>query len=1074
MGNTSEKNLTTHRWFIKKINTDQTISLIPLSLNAMFQIQTSLFKSPNCNEVTLNSKDIIYLNDKEILINETQEKEEILYDEIENSQYPIFRNERFTTNRNDFFTLKAYDYKYLNDFSLFYYSCLFNEVTLDLKDPLIIQFCNHATLLRNDTIHFLKNNFVTHLINNRRLKKDVFTFEKLIKVIKEDIMTNFKIFNYNQIYVNSITKENYLQIIPKMLSEEGDLFNILRNPESSVTICMLFLFVLFIMDNISNDEEIPSIYCSIDKENIDTDNLFIIGNLITNKGFLSFTKTKDNFVQKNIIEIEVDNPNYKFNYASSHLYDISHKSLFKNENEVIIQPNSIFEVKSMDINEDDNTVIIRLKMKTNFFSDFIPCGLGDTIKHNLGICDNTGDNLLTSHPNLPIGNICSITFNSFSHIRSNSLFIGGMKNLFSLDLSNSGINDNDLIYLTPYIINLTFLKYLNLSQNSLSSSSISFLTQTFGLLKQLEYLNLNQNELGDDGIIELSKELDKLSNLQNLNLVYNKIKYYGLNALGKKLSQLKKLKVLNLSGNFVYNEEMDALITSLNSLNSLNNLNLANNQIMSDGLVLLSSKLIKLPHLQHLNISENCVKAKGFVALAENLKACPNLLSLIFYGNQIGSSGMKALVENLDSVPLLQVLNIGFNLISDDEMIILANGLYKIPNLQVLNLRENSIGQKGMRAFIYNAICVPNLISLDLGWNQIFFESLAGFPETIRNLNSFMSFNIGNNPIRVACLKTFLHELKGIEPSWTLVKAEFIKKREKYDYEEIMQKYLEKSRCSDAMELKIINWSVEEVKRINSCNNLQKLDLSKQKIGIKGIKELSETFAKFSKLKHLNLRGNELYDEGVAELAKNFDKLKQIEILNLRENKISVDGIKSISENFSLISSSIKTLNLSWNRLEDKGMEILCSVDLSNLECLKLKQNSITVEGLGYLTKLFHKLDKLTYLDLSWNKLGPKGLVLLSEKMSELKMIKALYISQNDFKDEAMEIFSSSMKEKGTFESISLMNNKISDEGGEFLLDYITNSTTIVFFDVSLNNFSENLKLKFRDIMEKKNINLEV
>ena len=214
------------------------------------------------------------------------------------------------------------------------------------------------------------------------------------------------------------------------------------------------------------------------------------------------------------------------------------------------------------------------------------------------------------------------------------------------------------------------------------------------------------------------------------------------------------------------------------------------------------------------------------------------------------------------------------------------------------------------------------------------------------------------------------------------MKAEFIKKREKYDYEEIMQKYLEKSRCSDAMELKIINWSVEEVKRINSCSNLQKLDLSKQKIGIKGIKELSETFAKFSKLKHLNLRGNELYDEGVAELAKNFDKLKQIEVLNLRENKISSDGIKSISENFPSISSSIKTLNLSWNRLEDKGMEILCSMDLSNLECLKLKQNSITVEGLGYLTNLFHKLDKLTYLDLSWNKLGPKGLVLLSEKMS--------------------------------------------------------------------------------------------
>ena len=79
MGNTSEKNITTHRWFIQKEDeVNSKTFLIPFSLNSMFELQTSLFKTPNATEITITStNDRVYLNDKKIYINYTQEKEDI-------------------------------------------------------------------------------------------------------------------------------------------------------------------------------------------------------------------------------------------------------------------------------------------------------------------------------------------------------------------------------------------------------------------------------------------------------------------------------------------------------------------------------------------------------------------------------------------------------------------------------------------------------------------------------------------------------------------------------------------------------------------------------------------------------------------------------------------------------------------------------------------------------------------------------------------------------------------------------------------------------------------------------------
>lgn len=780
MGNEIEKSKNRYRYYKVFPSENETDTIYePLSLNDLFQIETTLFRSPDSAEIFLKNTGVLNLEEKQLRLKNSNEKIDVvnLPEEIDLN---IYRKERFSVTKSSLKKVEPYSVSALKDFEPFTYLDIFENVNIDSTDDFLLNFTSHATVLKSSFVQYLKANLVNHLMKDRRLNIEKLTFEKFIKMLIDDFTTNFKLFNYIQVYLTKVNKENFVYILGKMLSEEGDLINELNNSEGNINICLFALLIIFMIDTNVRADEIPVMYCEFTPSAIDI-NAFAVGNLLMNTTFLSASRNGAYFKKKNIIAIYNELPMQKFSFCSKGLFDISRFSNFKSENEVIISPNSFFEVQSIEINDTTNTLMIKLSMKNNFYSHYIPMldENQEEMLNKFGMFEIKRYDNLVAESEKPVLKNCrkvlSLTFTSYDQIKTNSLNVGLMKNLFSLDLSNCSINDNDLTYFAPFLANLPFLKYLNLSQNSLSHVSIGVLTQTFKVLKYLEYLNLNQNELGDEGIIVLSNQIDDLENLQTLELVYNKIKYYGLNALGRKITSLRQLKSLNLSANFIYNEEMDALIASLDSLTNLNNLNLANNQIMSEGLTLLTMKMDKMPNLQHINLSENCIKTKGFILFSENLKMCPNILSLIFYGNQIGTNGMKALVDNLSYVPNLRLLNIGFNLLTDNEMILLSYGLKKIRYLEVLNLRENSIGVKGMKAFIFNVKIIRNLKVLDLGWNQINYEAICGISKAIKDLPSFYSLNIENNPIRAVYLKSLLHEFRGVDPSWSLVKGELLK-----------------------------------------------------------------------------------------------------------------------------------------------------------------------------------------------------------------------------------------------------------------------------------------------------------
>ena len=1107
MGNDIDKPNMNNRYF-KPIPINDSITLYtPLSLNDMCNIENAKCTNPSITEIKLQSNDKInimnhiyypYLNND----NEITTTIQLKYDNLETNHYlKVFRTERFSINNNNSFSLiQPNTYETCSQVKLFYYRDLFEEVSIDLNDEFIISFTNHVELLPIFLHDYFTTKIKTHLTKTRKIKESIFDFEKMKQILKNDFTMHYNLFNYIRTYFKIMDRFNFVEIIAKMLSEEGDLYSMISEPLAHIYLGFFYLIILYIMSKRSyHNVSDKYIYMAMSKDFLDMKETFIIGNIISNKkNFISCTKSYDiikSIVMNsnndlNIIEIKCSEPNYKYPHLINGNFDLSRFSVFNTEFEVMLKPYSYFEINEIDIIDDTKSLFIKTTLKTNFYNELLLSNqLSQNMKNKFGVCDNVNDNIEHKYNDVTIQSLCAITFNTVAHIKVNTMHLGCMKNLYSLDISNTNINDNDLINLTPYILNLTSLKYLNLSQNSLTKVSISFFVNSFKMLKNIEILNLNQNELSDDGIIALSSQLEQLKKLNTLSLMYNKIKSNGLVSLCKKLSLLTKLTHLNLSANFILYEEIEPFITTLNNLSSLLYLNIANNQIMSDGLVLISGKLHKMPQLQYVNISENCIKSKGFISFAENMKYCPNIHTLVFYGNQIGYDGMKAIVNNLYTIPKLRELNIGFNLIGDDELKMLAKEIGSVPLLEVLNLRENVIGNEGIKYLLYFVAIKPlkYLEMVDFSWNQITYtnggksacvNSINDFSQIIKITKSFMNIQLENNPIQLNDYCNLLYILKSIEPSWTYSKGNYTKKHSLPDYDDIVHKYIEHTSNNSIKQIKITSKNINVINTLNEFTNLNELDISSQKIGMKGMQTLCKHLVIIgNSIKTLNLSGNEIGDDGFKLLIVNcFDKLKKIKALNLRENKISNESMIIFSDNYYKIQRTLKYLNLSWNRLSNEGMLSLSKCDLSRIEVLKIRENEIGVDGITHLTSSFNKMSNISVLDLCWNNITSNGIEVLCKELSHLKSLKQLNISKNGITEaNVIEMLCNVLIQLRSIEILSLNENNINNDCIEIIMKYISNENcSLKTLNISNNNFTVDCKSKLKLTCEQKQININI
>ncbi|XP_057990712.1 putative receptor-like protein kinase At3g47110 [Hevea brasiliensis] len=520
-------------------------------------------------------------------------------------------------------------------------------------------------------------------------------------------------------------------------------------------------------------------------------------------------------------------------------------------------------------------------------------------------------------------------------------------NLYGLSLSGT---------ISPFIGNLTFLRFLNLRNNSFHGE----IPQEVGRLSRLRHLNLTDNRLGG----EIPLNITYCSELRILILARNRFVGKILDELGS----LKKLVSLDLYGNNLTGE----IPHSFGNLSSFKHLSVAVNNLAGNipnklgqltGLTFFSvgvnnligtipGALYNISSINVLSVPDNQLKGSLPANIGLTLR---NLQDFYIGGNQfcgtIPSSFTNAsLLEIFDisgnfftgQVPNnfgdlrdLQQVNFEFNFLGSDtsQDLSFITSLSNCSNLEILSFAKNNFGGVLPAAL---ANLSTKLSLLGAGGNRI----SGRLPSEVGNLVNLYALGLEENhfsgtiPISFGKLrklqKLYLHTnlLSGqIPPSLG-------------NLSQLYELHLGENKLQGNITSSIAN-----------CQNLQALDISNNfLIGfippeIIGLSSLSTI---------LNLSHNTL----TGPLPQEIHKLKNINALDVSQNKLYGEIPETIGDCLML-----ENLNMQGNFLQGSIPSTLAS--LRGLQHLDLSRNNLS----GNIPKELHKLPFLQYVNLSFNNL---------------------------------------------------------------------------------------------------------
>ena len=1072
MGNYNEIYYTDYRWIKKlpeeenKNEEDSNLDIyIPIPLFESYLLEEKLFnikiKKANEDKENFDFSNLSYKKDKDIVYRYNSP----ITDKL------ILRKERI--NRNPFKIVGKKRMNVLNELKIFFYENLFQNFETDIEDLFMIKFCHHISLLHTKIIYEIEKNLVEHLNKNHNLNNEILTFSKLRNILAKDFLMCdvINLSPYTYYYVKNLTKDNFKEIIPLILIEEGDIYKIINEIITQKKInnyCLWFLLCLiYVFDTEANQKEIITTYKSINTFNPD---IFKEKTLITNKEFLTTTKNK-NLLQneKNIIEINYERIINKNWYLSFKAMDTQNFSPYPKAEEVLIQPNSIFEIREIKKIKDDSYHII-LYMKNNILNDCVNNNMSNQMQIDFGICVNIDQDVNKIYPGIELQKVISLTITSKESLKNNLTNIACMQNLRILDLKNIDLDDNDMEEILPFLMLLTNLSYLNLSRNNLEQDSMISFESIMKYIPYLEYINLNQNNLCDKGTDFFTKGLNNIRDLRSLNFIYNHIKSKSIEKLCLELSKFENLKMLNFSNNYISSEQISNLIWSINQMNHLTYLNLSSNQIGNEGIILLTNNLPS--SIQRLNLSENEITEEGIIYFSNYLNKLPNLLSFAIYGNKNGTIGLSNLLKGFKETPYLESLNLGSTFISNQDLNLITQNFENIKNLQILNLRENNINSEGIIFLNDNINRLEKLTTLDLGWNDINEDSLKSLIDTLKLMKNFISFHLDSNPITVIGLNKVINELKKFDNSWNYNKGE-IRRNPKYLTKEIIgENYIlqNKNLSNDVLILNGIGIYEDEllndIQNLKNYSNIKNLIFTRQELSEKIIKSISDNLKSIPKLLNIELGENNLNDEGIIILSEGIKNLVNLETLDLKSNNIKSNGMKSLSNILKYL-TKLKVLNLNYNKISDDGLISLSKINLSSLEIILLKDNNIEVKGMKEFSKNLKNFSKLIHIDLSLNNIGDDGLNDFILYMNNLKNLKFLLLSNNDISDDSFINFVKNLDKINNLESLFLWDNIIGDKGAEEFLNNLKKYPNLKHIDLTINDITVDIKNKFKEFSHK-------
>ena len=291
-------------------------------------------------------------------------------------------------------------------------------------------------------------------------------------------------------------------------------------------------------------------------------------------------------------------------------------------------------------------------------------------------------------------------------------------------------------------------------------------------------------------------------------------------------------------------------------------------------------------------------------------------------------------------------------------------------------------------------------------------------------------------------------------------------------------------------------------------NNLLKIDLSGNKLQIKDIKYLNQLLRLNAQtLQILNLSNNLIDDNCCKLLFKSLKQCINLTSLNLSSNKISCDGIEHSSEFLSnnhslntlvlgrnvlgpdgiayltqyLVNNNqmiLRTLDISYNGIEIKGVKILCEYFKVNNKLISLfiGGNYICDEGAKLLTQTLidNSECKVTYLFLENNNISFKGAKYISNVISYHPFLSSINLKSNILTDEGVKSIFCNLNPESKITTLNLSNNSITGVSMKYINDYIAHNSFLrqLFFDY--NQLDKGACMLIKDILSNEQSNLKI
>ena len=445
-------------------------------------------------------------------------------------------------------------------------------------------------------------------------------------------------------------------------------------------------------------------------------------------------------------------------------------------------------------------------------------------------------------------------------------------------------------HLSDVIKSNTHLEELYIADNKLGIQAAVIL-QALTRSSKIKGLNLSNNNMTEQLIGDFINVIRNNSNLEKLYLSNNNFRssvFVILQALKEK-SMLTKL---HLDNNLMTGEIAGDLAAVLRNNSSLEELCIGSNRLGLSAVMILQA-LQEHSRLKVLNLSDNNLTAHVAEKLATIIKNNSGLEELYIYDNDFQTS-VAIILKALKEISTLTRLYLNNSLMTEEVAEDLAKIIKNNTNLEQLRIDYNNLGLSAvpiLQALKDNC----NLKMLNLANNNMTEQVAEDLANVITNNQSLEKLYLSNNNFKTSVAVI----LKALKEKSVLTKLS-------------LNKNLLTGEVAEDLAAVIKNNS-----------SLEELCIENNRLGLSAVMVL-QALQEHSRLKALNLSGNNLTAHVAEELASVLENNPNLEDLRIRNNMLGSSTVK-VLQALSKI-SKLKTLNLISNNLTGQVSQDLAKV----------------------------------------------------------------------------------------------------------------------------------------------------